>query len=200
MLTRYRSLTICASFASRHQAKFLRHLATLISYRLLIAQVRAGLAGDPIAEATQRARVYNDNYSSWSWIIIVVVHSWGGPLACRFQGPPAVELIAVLTTTVHAGYMPWIGRNARPHPGPLPLGRGRVFDRERAGRQPGMVVRREERSPAFSRTPGNGCSQIETIAEFDSDESAGCFPVWSSAFRRHGGRTGGRRVAKSRTA
>ena len=39
------------------------------------------MAGDPIAEATQRARVYNDNYSSWSWIIIVVVQRVPSPRA-----------------------------------------------------------------------------------------------------------------------
>ena len=41
--------------------------------------------------------------------------------------PQCVESIAVLATEVQAGGAPGTGRNARPHPDPLPPGRGRVF-------------------------------------------------------------------------
>ena len=52
------------------------------------------------------------------------LESGGCPPSPQLQG---VESIAVLTTKVQAGGAPGTGRNDRPHPGPLPLGRGRVF-------------------------------------------------------------------------
>ena len=123
---------------------------------------------------------------------------WGPRLGCRMKRGLERE---------SAGGVPGMERNVRPHPNPLPLGRGRAFDRERAARQLGVALHLITRPTADEALPRPACIATPCasgVASRSADSLVCCFAdclvcgrfAWERAHFRWGGTSGKSKVCR----
>ena len=98
---------------------------------------------------------------------------YGGDRGVCFRPTPlpmGAGLIAVMGKKVQACWVRWVGRNVRPHPNPLPLGRGRVF---------GCVIRSAGASGGRVIGRANGPCTVKPreARELSEDARSGSLPL-----------------------